>query len=244
MSKNLFFKTLMLKGEAGGTITSIEKIASQGGAYVFRIHLSDGSYEDFSVNEVVDNEIVNQLIDAAAPGIVSQAVTQADADLESAINRIFPVGSVFITTVNTNPGTFIGGTWASLGAGRTLVGVDTSDTDFNTPKKTGGEKEHTLTTSEIPEHNHAHAHNVGYSSTSPLTDSRIYSGHVDDPEGTDHYVLTAANGQGGDGILDIQKTSAVGNPLTTWDDNTSAGGGQAHNNVQPYITVYFWERTA
>ena len=244
MAKNLFFKTLMLKGEAGGTITSIEKIGAQGGVYVFRIHLSDGSHEDFEVDEVVDNEIVNQLIDAATPSIVDQAVARSDSHLSTTINRIFPIGSVYITTTGTNPGGFIGGTWVSLGSGRTLVGVDTSDTDFNTPKKTGGEKTHTLTTSEIPEHNHAHSHNVGYSSTSPLTDSRIYSGHVDDPEGTDHYVLTAANGQGGNGILDIQKTSAVGNPLTTWPDSTNAGGGQAHNNVQPYITVYFWERTA
>lgn len=36
--------------------------------------------------------------------------------------------------------------------GRTLVGIDDQDTDFNVVKKTGGEKTHTLTVSEMPRH--------------------------------------------------------------------------------------------
>lgn len=244
MANNIFFKTLMLKGEAGGTITKIEKVGVSGGAYQFRIYLSDGSTEDFEVNEIADNEVIDSRITLATPGILSSAKSQADADIEAALDRVFPIGAVYITTVNTNPGTFIGGTWVSLGAGKTLVGVDTSDSDFDTVKKTGGEKTHTLTVNEIPSHNHEHAHNVGYNSSTPLTDTRIYSGHIDDPEGTDHYVLTAAVNQGGNGILDTQKTSAVGDPLSTFTDSTATGGGAAHNNLQPYITVYFWERTA
>ena len=54
--------------------------------------------------------------------------------------EIYPVGSIYINTVNTNPSTFLGGTWVSFGTGRTLVGVDTSQTEFNTVEKTGGEK--------------------------------------------------------------------------------------------------------
>lgn len=53
--------------------------------------------------------------------------------------------------VNTNPTNWFGGTWELIAQGRTLVGVDTSDADFNTVKKTGGEKTHTLTTNEIPQ---------------------------------------------------------------------------------------------
>lgn len=244
MAKNLFFKTLMLKGEAGGTITSIEKIGAQGGVYIFRIHLSDGSHEDFEVDETVDADIVNQLIAAAAPSIISQAVAQSDAALTAAINRIYPVGSVYITVTNTNPGTFIGGTWASLGAGRTLVGVNSSDSDFDTPKKTGGEKTHTLTANEMPTHNHEHNHNVRYVATGGLADQKLYADHVDTESGDSKYTFTAANGGGVQGTLDIQTVSAVSNPLRTETDSTNAGGGAAHNNLPPYITVYFWERTA
>lgn len=38
--------------------------------------------------------------------------------------------------------------------GRTIVGLDTNDTDFNTIGKVLGEKTHTLTVAEMPEHNH------------------------------------------------------------------------------------------
>lgn len=66
-------------------------------------------------------------------------------------NPYWPVGSIFLSVVNTNPTNWFGGTWELIAQGRTLVGVDTSDADFNTVKKTGGEKTHTLTTNEIPQ---------------------------------------------------------------------------------------------
>lgn len=53
----------------------------------------------------------------------------------------YPVGSIYLSVVNTNPSRWFGGTWEQIAKGRTLVGVDTSDTDFNTVKKTGGGKQ-------------------------------------------------------------------------------------------------------
>lgn len=53
----------------------------------------------------------------------------------------WPVGSVFIAVVSTNPGTLLGfGTWVAFGTGRVLVGIDTGDTDFDTVEETGGAK--------------------------------------------------------------------------------------------------------
>lgn len=122
--------------------------------------------------------------------------------------KIFPVGSIFTTVTNTNPSTFLGGTWQSFGAGRVLVGVDTSQTEFNNPLKTGGEKTHVLTINEMPIHNH-----------------NIHVGWGDTGLGAG-YARVDAN-----------------NPENRWGVDNS-GGGQAHNNLQPYITVYFWRRTA
>ena len=124
-------------------------------------------------------------------------------------NALYPVGSIYMSVNNTNPSTFFGGTWVSWGAGRVPVGVDTNDTDFATVEKTGGEKTHTLTVSEMPSHKH--------------TVEAIGSG-------TTQQELTAFN---------VGTTSGVDGYAGT--DFT--GGGQAHNNLQPYITCYMWKRT-
>lgn len=53
---------------------------------------------------------------------------------------IYPIGSIYISVNNTNPGTLFGGTWEAWGSGRVPVGVDTSQTEFNTVEKAGGSK--------------------------------------------------------------------------------------------------------
>ena len=128
--------------------------------------------------------------------------------------KIYPVGSIYINAaVSTNPGTLLGfGTWAAFGAGKVPVGIDSSDTDFDTAEETGGAKTHTLTTSELPAHNHG----------------GIY------PSGSQGSFTEAFD---------------VDNPGSGFDKGsekftTNTGGGAAHNNLQPYIVVYMWKRTA
>jgi len=63
----------------------------------------------------------------------------------------WPVGSVFLTADARNPATTLGfGVWIPYGAGRFLVGLDSTDTDFDEIGETGGTKEHTLTDEEVP----------------------------------------------------------------------------------------------
>ena len=75
------------------------------------------------------------------------------------LSDVYPVGSIYINAaVSTNPGTLLGfGTWVAFGTGRTMVGIDAAQTEFDTLEETGGSKTHTLTISEIP----AHTHNQG-----------------------------------------------------------------------------------
>jgi len=72
------------------------------------------------------------------------------------LQAVYPVGSIYINAaVSTNPGTLLGfGTWAAFGAGRVIVGLNASDSDFDTAQETGGAKTHTLSVSEIPSHTH------------------------------------------------------------------------------------------
>ena len=73
------------------------------------------------------------------------------------IANAYPVGSIYMNASNaTNPGSLLGfGSWSSFGAGRVLVGIDSSDTDFDGAEETGGSKTHALTTGELAAHNHA-----------------------------------------------------------------------------------------
>ena len=66
------------------------------------------------------------------------------------VDLIYPIGSIYMSVNSTNPSTYFGGTWEAWGTGRVPVGIDTSQTEFNTVEKTGGSKylqahRHTLT---------------------------------------------------------------------------------------------------
>ena len=86
-------------------------------------------------------------------------LTGGDKGLRTHIlETIYPVGSIYTNAgVATNPGTLLGfGTWSAFGAGRVIVGVDSTDTDFDAVRETGGSKtdSHTLTIAELPSHTH------------------------------------------------------------------------------------------
>ena len=74
----------------------------------------------------------------------------------SLLDQIYPVGALYTSSKSTDPGTIFGGTWTRV-KGKVIVGVDENDTDFKTVKATGGEKTHTLTTAEMPSHQHKSA---------------------------------------------------------------------------------------
>lgn len=154
--------------------------------------------------------------------VEEQLLGSPSATLESA----YPVGHVLFTVNPANPASYFGfGTWVAIGQGRTIVGVNTGDPDFNTVLKTGGSKTHThggvtgnttLTIAQIPAHNHT------------LT-GQLLSGSGDT--------------EGSSGRYD-----ASGTDSTSIQDE---GGGLPHNhtissasNVQPYLTLYIWQRVS
>lgn len=154
----------------------------------------------------------------------------------------FPVGSVFMAVVSTNPATLLGyGTWAAFGAGRMPVGYNAADTDFDAAEKTGGAKTHTLTAAEMPAHTHtqnshnhtqdAHTHNFLPRSATTGSVSSIVTGTLDTSS-----TISGANQP------HVQSAVATNQAATAVNQNT--GGGGAHQNMPPYITVYMWKRTA
>ena len=114
--------------------------------------------------------------------------------------------------------TLYGGTWVNYAAGRVLVGLDSEDADFDAVGKTGGAKTHTLTTNELPAHDHKN--------------------------GNHSYLLRPPYG----GSLTGNDTSGAGSEQAVGAGDggeiASVGGNAAHNNLQPYVVVRFWKRTA
>ena len=133
-------------------------------------------------------------------------IEQSGNNISVRIN--FPIGYIYMSTSSTNPSTYFGGTWQRIAKGRTLVGVDENDSDFDTASETGGEKTHTLTVNEMPNHSHSMDGWVG--------------------SGAGAYYAGTVNNTG-----------------TKYEDSLATkptGGGQAHNNMQPYFTCYIWEK--
>lgn len=73
--------------------------------------------------------------------------------INTTLDSIYPVGSVYINLTNTNPGTYLKGTWEQFAQGRTLIGVGKGSDGTNTQtfdvNDTGGEYKHMLTKKEL-----------------------------------------------------------------------------------------------
>lgn len=154
-------------------------------------------------------------------------------------DQIYPIGAIYMSTVSTNPATlFKIGNWEALPAGRVLLAQGTSTWGVNySAGSTGGEDKHTLTVSESAPHNH-----TGNATTSGSTHTHALT-------------MRASHGKSGNGGVprfgdgDVwsdyktQNLSAAGEHSHAITINNS-GGGQAHNNMQPYLSVYMWKRTS
>lgn len=147
------------------------------------------------------------------------------AFVQSALVGAYPVGSIYMNAaVATNPATLLGfGTWVAFGAGKVPVGIDAGDTDFNTVEETGGSKDAIL-----PSHTHVatvndpgHNHTVTTSSTSTIASGNAIPLN---------YLYTTRT----------TSTSTTGITVSNSTEGESATG----KNLQPYIVVYMWKRTA
>jgi hypothetical protein len=140
--------------------------------------------------------------------------TALKAVYRQALLDAHPIGSIYESEVSTNPGTLFGGTWVSYGPGRVTVGLDPSDTDFDTPGETRGEKTH----NGIFDHAHR-----------PMMLDVTQMGVAWVAAGSGYRVPTVDaapyNGMGVGGIYGQT-------PVTS------------HSSVQPSIVVYRWKRTA
>lgn len=83
-------------------------------------------------------------------GAIPLSAENLNYNFQEVLNMVCPVGKVEIFFDNGDHSNYLGFTWERTGTGKAIVGIDSSDTDFSTIGKTGGEKKHTLTVYELP----------------------------------------------------------------------------------------------
>jgi hypothetical protein len=168
-------------------------------------------------------------------GTGASTVAAAVSNLSASI---YPVGSIYINAgVTTNPATLLGfGTWTAFGAGRVMVGLNAGDSAFDTLQETGGSKDATLVS-----HNHT--------ATSTVSDP----GHNHTPSSNGN---TTGFQSGGSFVYNVARSTLDGGPNFTMKTSTettgvtvattvaSTGSSATDANLQPYITVCMWLRTA
>lgn len=185
------------------------------GAYAYQsdpltwdIYVLKGSnYDTITLQDWYTSATMNSRVKVSFPGELVDAVPQpyyraTPAQLESLLDYIYPVGSIYLSYSHNNPATMFGGTWVRI--------EDTflwATGATGTIGLTGGSKTHTLTVDELPAHSHG----------------SVYSQHA---EGTKNLAWYSASG-------DKIAYGAV-----------TAGGGEAHNNMPPYVQISAWRRTA
>ena len=147
---------------------------------------------------------------------LNEKISTNKTDIKTSLQNLYPVGSILINADNnTNPKDLLGfGTWEAFGGGKVLVGIDTNVN---------------------PDEDFATAGKTGGEKEVTLSERTMPPhSHILTKEGTN----APSNGKGFDtGVNDR------GNKTYTSHKTSSVGGGQPHNNLQPYIVVYMWKRT-
>lgn len=145
---------------------------------------------------------VDEKIEGTSPSVLGSYYRATPAKMQSILDYIYPVGSIYLSYSHVSPAQTFGGTWTRI-SNTFLWAVDAS----GEIGLTGGAKTHTLTVNELPSHSHG----------------SVYSGTA---SGTKNTAWLASGG-------DKMAYGAL-----------YAGGGEAHNNMPPYIQVSAWRRTA
>lgn len=157
-------------------------------------------------------------------GNKTRTLSEYITSISPTFDKIYPVGSIYMSMVATNPGQLFGGTWTQL-PGRFLLGAGSNEANTSTAfgslstgainrpaGEKGGEISHKLNVNEMPEHTH--------SMNSPAVDVRMYGGSGD------YWPIQYSPNSSNSGLIQ------------------SSGGNEAHNNMPPYLAVYMWKRVS
>ena len=140
----------------------------------------------------------------------------------AALALMFPIGTIYTSSSSTNPSISLGfGTWVAFGEGKVLIGVGTGFTAGST----GGSADAVV---------------VSHTHTATVTDAG--HSHAISPNADGYGGGSAKNTVGGTGGSYSFNTQTATTGITVANSTTGVSGTNA--NLQPYVVVYMWNRTA
>ena len=186
----------------------------------------------YDSNEVSYNNTSSGISSDNVQGAIDELYEEAN-NYSNLRSMIYPVGSIYLSVTDDTVAKVqarFGGTWESFGQGRTLIGVGTG-TDSNSTSKTfsinetSGEYNHKLIKNELP---------------------KISAGFTLHGQENGTIIYNVSGDMTGTTISGKYKTitTATSGAYSITNPKIQFGNDDYHNNIQPYITVYMYKRTA
>lgn len=197
---------------------------------------------DTALSSTSTNTIQNKVVKAALDGKANTSHTHGDL-----WEKVYPVGAIYLSTVNTSPATLFGGTWEQITSGYLRAGTSyatkTDGSNTATGAASGNTGSTTLTAAQsgVPTHAHTmnHSHNIYFSTIKPSSgDSYSFTGLTGTqaaPSQLNSYTGATASHSGNTG----SNTGA-----SAQSGHTHTLNSHTHPINLNYVQVYMWRRTA
>ena len=182
------------------------------------IYLTDTKRLYVSNEDVAINNVYVGSQEPTDPGINVWIDPQG---VNNVIDMIYPIGSIYMSVNDTNPSILFSGEWERI-QGKFLLGANDDIEEYNAGKM-GGEATHKLTVNETPSHNH-YPSDKG---ANWVPNTNLFSRR------------NIALGNSG---IYVPAPDSAGISGWKWGGTSFVGGGQAHNNMPPFLSVYIWKR--
>lgn len=215
-------------------------------------------YLDRSDSTITSNQIGKGTIQTVNLADKSVTASKLGDDVTKVINnvldKVYPVGSIYCSTVATNPNALFGfGSWTYIEQGRVLL---SQGSNYKAGSK-GGEATHVLQAAEMPKHNHfTNTSSNGNHNHTGTTDKAGNHNHSMTLKSYCYNSKTSNHGWGGDDVEGgtySNWTNTTGEHTHKFTTNSTGahthtipydGESKAHNNMQPYLAVYMWQRVS
>lgn len=159
--------------------------------------------------------------------MVDEKLNYLYGQLQDTASKLYPVGSVYISFNATDPTTLFGGTWVRMKDRMLMASGDTY-----APNTTGGSATVTLTTSNLPSHNHSlttngnHTHSA--SSANAGNHNHTVSGTIANAGDHTHTWSGSSASAGGHTHTFTGSSASAGNHTHTFTGSSASAGSHTH----------------